>query len=365
MVELRGLVREELNGLRGVCLAQREDMTRRARVGVRLASGRELSVAAANTTALLVVGEVAGKGLGAKAGLRVRTGELLLRETPVLFGSEGVPDRRKLTKLSQAQQASVLTLWDAYADVRTDVTLEGILATNGLPRAPGSEETVLCLLASRLNHSCRPNAEYLWVETLQVEEVRAIRDIEQGEEVCVNYIGDDVRHPTPVRRARLRQVFRFDCMCVVCLQVDVSSDARRARLVQLDREILACRERPREGLCLVEEVLRLLQLEGLRAPRTTAQVYNDGFELAVMVGDQSEVRRWAVLSYYAHRDGWGEDYPITKRMKLYAQEPPVQDVTAVAKATQMLPAAEQEVSKVVECGDAVLEIQPSWLISLD
>ena len=41
----------------------------------------------------------------------------------------------------------------------------------------------------RINHSCRPNVVWSWVAgSYSVKEIRAVRDIRAGEELCANYI---------------------------------------------------------------------------------------------------------------------------------------------------------------------------------
>jgi len=181
---------------------------------------------------------------------------------------------------------------------------------------------VLCLLASRFNHSCSPNAEYLWVEESQVEEVRAVRAVQPGEELCVNYFGDAVKLPRTARQEQLRAGFRFECRCSVCVAASPESDRQRQRLTRLSQEILSCRNAPERGLRMAEEMLEIMGKEGISAPRSVAQVCNDGFELALLAGDGQEVQYWAHLSYEAHRLGWGEAYEMTRRMRHYAQHPP-------------------------------------------
>mmetsp|Transcript_13489 Transcript_13489/g.47559 ORF Transcript_13489/g.47559 Transcript_13489/m.47559 type:complete len:120 (-) Transcript_13489:64-423(-) len=73
---------------------------------------------------------------------------------------------------------------------------------------------------------------------------------------------------------------------------------------------------------MAEEMLEIMNIEGISGPRTVAQVCNDGFELSLLIGDDSESQYWAHLSYEAHRLGWGEDYPMTPLMRQYAQQPP-------------------------------------------
>lgn len=323
VAELRNLGRRELNGFRGVCLPQTDELRAASRVGVRLDDGRELSVGAGKAAPVIAMEAMRGKGLGVQAALPMKAGDLIVREQPVLSGTLGErPDRTQFKELSSYEQQAVMSLCDVYACGPGDRTLEGIMLSNALPRGPRSEETVLCLLASRFNHSCAPNAEYLWLDGQGVEEVRAVREINPGEEVTVNYLGDTIRHPSAARQAQLREGFRFDCRCAVCEAADPESDLRRERLLRLSDEILDCRDRPEAGLSIAEEMLELMEQEGVGGPRTAAQVCNDGVELSLLTGDTSEVQYWAHMSYEAHRMGWGEDDPMTKKMKHYTQHPP-------------------------------------------
>ncbi|CAE7790170.1 set5 [Symbiodinium sp. CCMP2592] len=314
VVELQNLSRAELNGQRGLCLGAPPATP--GRIGVRLDDGREVSVPGAKARAIIGFREVDGKGIGVIALSAIPAGGLLLRERPALcIGS-------KAPRPPAALRKAILELCDAYADRPEEKTLEGVLATNALPRGAKSEETVLCLLASRFNHSCSPNAEYLWVEESQVEEVRAVRAVQPGEELCVNYFGDAVKLPRTARQEQLRAGFRFECRCSVCVAASPESDRQRQRLTRLSREILSCRNAPERGLRMAEEMLEIMGKEGISAPRSVAQVCNDGFELALLAGDGQEVQYWAHLSYEAHRLGWGEAYEMTRRMRHYAQHPP-------------------------------------------
>lgn len=104
--------------------------------------------------------------------MRIKAGDLVVHERPALVGRLGAPpERRAFRALDPEEQRDVMALCDAYAEGPGGKTLEGIMATNGLPRGPKAEEVVLCPLASRFNHSCSPNAEYLWSEAGYVEEV--------------------------------------------------------------------------------------------------------------------------------------------------------------------------------------------------
>lgn len=73
--------------------------------------------------------------------------------------------------------------------------------------------------ASYFNHSCSPNIAKKRVGA--VWEFRALRDIEEGEQCCITYLGGDEEDLTmAARRARLRVHWGFQCMCERCLQED-------------------------------------------------------------------------------------------------------------------------------------------------
>lgn len=366
VVELQGLQKEELNGKRGVCLGQTDEQRQTGRIGVRVDGVQDVSVKLQHVRNLVNIENRGPKGFGVIAQERLKAGCLLVRERPALHAQVGsTVDKQQWKKLSKVEQDAVMDLSDAYADANDGKTLEGIIATNALPCAPNSEHSVLCTLASRFNHGCSPNAEYLWIESSQMEEVWAVRDIAPGEEVCVNYIGDDVCQPRAFRQARLRGGFRFDCCCVTCLSACPKSDERRERLVKLHEEILSYRDRPEEGIRIAENRLELLSTEGIGAPRTAAQVCNDGFELALLMGDREEIQAWAHMSYEAHRLGWGAEHALTKQMHHYAQYPPVleeqpkrPEAKPTKKPVQSTDAADKHLATLPQQATA-------WLTSMD
>lgn len=68
--------------------------------------------------------------------------------------------------------------------------------------------------ASYFNHSCAPNiVKRRNGETL---EFTTLRDIEVGEELCINY-GNYTNEPVKIRRAQLSEWF-FDCGCSKCIE---------------------------------------------------------------------------------------------------------------------------------------------------
>ena len=91
-------------------------------------------------------------------------------------------------------------------------------------RSPSQQITGIGLypLLSSLNHSCSPNLCFVFAGMRML--VRALRDIEPGEELTVAYV--DCRRIAPVRHALLLNNYNFICRCRVCnVGVAVVSEA--------------------------------------------------------------------------------------------------------------------------------------------
>ena len=98
------------------------------------------------------------------------------------------------------------------------------------------------LKASRINHSCTPNAHFAWNVNIQRETVHAIADIQANEEIFISYCNhySDVYH----RQQKLKP-YGFDCSCAPCLQntaLSRRSEARRRRMGELREKIKEIQE---------------------------------------------------------------------------------------------------------------------------
>ena len=65
-----------------------------------------------------------------------------------------------------------------------------------------------------LNHSCAPNCVYIGGVREGTLAVRTVRDVSEGEELCVSYV--DTMLPRRERMKELRDTKHFDCTCVRC-----------------------------------------------------------------------------------------------------------------------------------------------------
>ena len=208
-----------------------------------------------------------GKGLGYVATRKIKKGELILREEPILIRQVGESNKTSLPsdqfhKLSHSVQKDIFSLHikdplteiaftefdtDAQNDIMKSVgddcnsslgskMLEGIFNSNGIwmrCNSSGGSDCGLYLSFSRLNHSCVPNLVCTNTNDRGVMEVRTIRHIAPGQELCVNYIQGYEDFPTAEQRLnKLSKEWRFDCMCPLC-QDPEDSDKRRRELYRL------------------------------------------------------------------------------------------------------------------------------------
>lgn len=80
------------------------------------------------------------------------------------------------------------------------------------------------LTISRVNHSCAPNAAWGSTNNKEELEIRAICDIEENTEICVDYIGDRSFLMNMIDRKKLLEdTWGFDCSCDRCSSVEDES----------------------------------------------------------------------------------------------------------------------------------------------
>jgi hypothetical protein len=195
----------------------------------------------------------------------------------------------------------------------------------------------------RLNHSCSPNVHGAWNDMRGKQTMYAMRDIKQGEELVVSYLGSIGEQPREARRESLRTDFGFICTCAKCLLADDAlsqSDARCERLLTLtglireavsssgfQREVAAAmakrgvasvpsradaqlittlrEKRKASGIALLEERLALLDADGQggRSWDTLEALHRFCSEM----GDEVLAQRYAARAAQSARMALGED----------------------------------------------------------
>ncbi|KAG9191006.1 hypothetical protein G6011_09094 [Alternaria panax] len=162
-----------------------------------------------------------GKGNGLVASVNIPKGTRILCEKPI-FTLASRADKldsavlMRVKALSKNQQRQYLSLHNNYP---AGNIFSGIFRTNSLPCGPESE------------------VGGVWNDMTNSETIHAVRDIKPGEEITIDYIKSEAFE---ARRTHLRDSFGFDCDCSLCSlppSERQDSDARRALIERLDKQI--------------------------------------------------------------------------------------------------------------------------------
>jgi len=181
----------------------------------------ETALHTTSTPAIEVV-DVAGKGKGIVALRDLEEGDLLFSEKPVVVVDRNlqlsVPEMvsyldRQVSSLSEEDSKAFNQLAIA-PPAKSEATSYGIAMTNGISIETGSSEGGVFLLASRLNHSCRPSVAWRWDSKEEKLRVQLVRSVTTGEELTVSYT--PAMEQSGPRRATLQRRYGFDCYCEVC-----------------------------------------------------------------------------------------------------------------------------------------------------
>ena len=248
---------------------------------------------------MYAVQDVSGKGTGLIATRKITKGTRILSEAPLLtmpplgnIESLSKEDRRLLRQtidhLAQDKRDAFFALHNAFPD-GTDSEYIGRIQTNALeldflptvanyePPNYGSDsdseeesdedeeesdedeedsdddedkvDMGIFQDASRINHSCENNAHNNWNEKIKRYTVQALRDIEKGEEITINYISYTACfHTREERQNKLRKRYAFECRCGLCTLPQIESEER-------DSTVLELREGKEEALKGLEDTL--------------------------------------------------------------------------------------------------------------
>ena len=142
---------------------------------------------------------------------------------------------REVRNLSRDQQRAFFALQNVHG--RKYNPLLGIVKTNMLPLTGNNDGNGgLFLEASRINHSCRPNAQHTWNAGLSCITVHALHDIETSCEITISYTSG-VSLGYAERQRYLRDGFSFSCACELCslpLPARFRSDGRLAQIRSIE-----------------------------------------------------------------------------------------------------------------------------------
>ena len=197
------------------------------------------------------------------------------------------------------------------------------MRTNVLPLGSDAREGGLFLTGSRINHSCRNNAQNTWNEKIGCITIHAVQGIEEGQEVLITYLGQAA--PYAERQQTLRDKFFFDCKCELCSLPPIQreeSDGRQQMIQDIDDSIgsSAIIRDIETGLNAVRVLLELLDQEGI-TDASIPRAYYDAFQIAIAHGDKARAKIFAERAYAARVIAEGDDSPDTMKLKRLAERP--------------------------------------------
>ncbi|CAE8621184.1 unnamed protein product, partial [Polarella glacialis] len=190
-------------------------------------------------------------------------------------------------------------------------------------------------LGARFNHSCKPNVNRCWIESLQMELFHATQDISAGEELCVYYV--DPKGLFSQRQAVLREDFNFTCRCGTCSLPEAqgaASDRLRQEYQDLDeRAPKVAAEDPDEAVDLILRVLEIIQEEFDGDPHMAQRAFNDGFQFAVLAGDLDLAQSFLQRAHEAKVLAEGDHAESRELLKL-AENPGLHPLVQASSASK-------------------------------
>ncbi|KAI1381784.1 hypothetical protein F4677DRAFT_3952 [Hypoxylon crocopeplum] len=280
---------------------------------------------------LYTVTPIPGKGSGFLATRDIPKGTRILLEAPAFkipgsVGAAATAERivlREVRNLSQDQQRAFLSLHNAKGPEGHSPFL-GTAMTNVLPLGDDGDAG-LFLEASRLNHSCRPNAQHVWNAALGCLTVHALRDVAAGCEITISYISG-VSMGYGARQRHLMDEFSFQCDCELCSRpppAHARSDSQLALMefvsecIDADSEEIAD---PAETLGWIRRLIELSGQEGIESLQVSS-AWSMAFQIAVMVGDKARAKAFGERAYAVRKLLSGDDNPTTVSFKRLAERP--------------------------------------------
>jgi len=191
------------------------------------------------------VRDIAGRGLGCIASKDIKKGSLILSENPQ------IPDIHNSTnniwalmeaflQMSESDKLEYMSLHDKYDNMEVLPSYSQLLMKQELLDMKSrisfifGEETEkvlkiyriyesncfddgVSIKASRLNHSCNANTSFVVLDNVP-DQIRAISNIKQGEEITINYLSasDFSMMNREFRQASLLKAWHFICSCDLC-----------------------------------------------------------------------------------------------------------------------------------------------------
>lgn len=227
----------------------------------------------------------------------MKVGERIVAEAPLILTHVATAESEMkaartmlqlhMTALTEEKRNKVLQFGDSHRAPDAPPTLLGLALTNQLPiaaAAPGAgsgsnlQRGAIFEFLCRAQHSCTPNAEYSWNQSLGQGVLHAVQPIAAGAEINISYLSTVSQMPFEQRQQVMVEGFRFQCECATCsaqrgdseaaVALRTASDARRLRAHDLVSALMSpeMTAEPSRALAVVVELESTLAKEGYSSP---------------------------------------------------------------------------------------------------
>ncbi|KAJ7434924.1 hypothetical protein B0H11DRAFT_2116066, partial [Mycena galericulata] len=246
-----------------------------------------------NSFPRIAIVDVPGKGRGVITQQRIPRGTLIISEKPkIILPNNPATIDDALSALSAMDRAFLLS----FPCGRDEDPIRGRLK-HFTPC--GYDAAGLCATICRVNHTCfspegSPNSAYTWNEKIEEEELRAIKEISEGQEIEVSYMDVEnmVDGKTPLEV--LQEKFGFECSCQGCARPQAERLASNQRILRYNEFVRAfpwiLDNDPLQILRELEKQILIISEEGYTSeigPRAS-----DAFQLCASYGDAVSAQQW-------------------------------------------------------------------------
>ncbi|PHH81042.1 hypothetical protein CDD80_4346 [Ophiocordyceps camponoti-rufipedis] len=213
------------------------------------------------------VRELPGRGKGLIANKTIHRGDRIFLSTPILmlgadsfeFNDDSVEEEQRYHAVTKLPSKTEMLFWALYGQMWKDPISDRVNTNSFGADIDDENFSIVFPEISRLNHDCRPNAEYYFNANTLTQSVVATTTITPGMEITISYI--DVSQPRDKRLSQLRN-WGIECSCKACTQSSTlveASDARLAQIAELDRNLSSAIAPPE----VPEKLVKLYNEEGL------------------------------------------------------------------------------------------------------
>ena len=174
------------------------------------------------------ISDICNKGQGLVAIQNIFSNTVIFREQPVITFTNFDDAVEKYKFLPSVTKKRIHKLSNEHPYLGD---LLGIIKTNSLDILSNTLSCKsLCLMLSRINHSCSPNSEILWDHIKREHVLHSIKHIPSGTEICISYRIHLQQHNIRERLKEIRKTFGFRCACEHCKCLSILSSQKDMRI---------------------------------------------------------------------------------------------------------------------------------------